>query len=68
MPAFAEEAMIKRPKTEKTEQRTTIMVVRLTETERELFERDADRRGLQLSSWARMLLLEKIHSAERRGV
>lgn len=41
-----------------------IMVVRLTDEERELFERDADRRGLQLSSWARMTLLDKIKRKE----
>jgi hypothetical protein len=40
--------------------RTSIMVVRLTEDERERFEEDAERKGLQLSSWARMLLLEKL--------
>lgn len=41
-----------------------IMVVRLTDQERELFERDADRRGLQLSSWARMTLLDRIKRKE----
>jgi hypothetical protein len=40
--------------------RTSIMVVRLTDDEREKFEQDADKKGLQLSSWARMLLLEKL--------
>jgi hypothetical protein len=49
-------------KTRKTKQvlRTSIMVVRLTEDERRRFERDADKRGLQLSSWARMLLLDRL--------
>lgn len=44
--------------------RTSIMVVRLTEAERERFEQDADRKGLQLSSWARMLLLERLKHKE----
>ena len=36
------------------------MVVRLTEAERLRFERDAEARGLQLSSWARMMLLDRV--------
>jgi hypothetical protein len=61
-------SMTKRSRKENPSQRTSIMVVRLTESEREMFERDAEKRGLQLSSWARMLLLEKIHRREREGV
>ena len=47
--------------------RTAIMVVRLTEAERQRFERDAEARGLQLSSWARMMLLDKV-KRERESV
>lgn len=57
--------MSKKPRKIKPSLRTSIMVVRLTEGEREKFEQDADRKGLQLSSWARMLLLEKL---KREGV
>ena len=52
--------MSKKPRKIKPTLRTSIMVVRLTENEREKFEQDADRKGLQLSTWARMLLLEKL--------
>jgi hypothetical protein len=52
--------MSKKPRKAKPMLRTSIMVVRLTDDEREWFERDADKKGLQLSSWARMLLLEKL--------
>lgn len=52
--------MSKKPRKAKPSLRTSIMVVRLTEDERVRFESDADRKGLQLSSWARMLLLEKL--------
>jgi hypothetical protein len=52
--------MSKKPRKMKPALRTSIMVVRLTEDEREMFEVDADKKGLQLSSWARMLLLEKL--------
>jgi hypothetical protein len=44
--------------------RTSIMVVRLTEAERLRFERDAEARGLQLSSWARMMLLDKVKHSQ----
>lgn len=58
--------MIKRSRQAKPEPqlRTSIMVVRLTEDERERFEYDASKRGLQLSTWARMLLLEKLKQRE----
>ena len=52
--------MSKKSRKEKPSLRTSIMVVRLTEDERVRFEDDADKKGLQLSSWARMLLLEKL--------
>jgi hypothetical protein len=62
--------MSKKPRQPKAQLqlRTSIMVVRLTEDERERFEYDANKRGLQLSTWARMLLLEKLKQREREGV
>lgn len=56
--------MSKKSRKEKPSLRTSIMVVRLTEDERVRFEDDADKKGLQLSSWARMLLLERLKHKE----
>lgn len=40
--------------------RTVIVAVRLTPEERDIFERAAHKRGLQLSSWMRMNLLDRL--------
>ena len=40
--------------------RTSIMVIRLTESERRELERKARSHSLPVSSWARMTLLEQV--------
>ena len=48
--------------------RTSIMVMRLTESERRELERNAHKLGLPVSSWARMRLLESVRQREPEPV
>jgi hypothetical protein len=47
-----------RPKKPKDGQRTDTLRIRLTDNERADLDREANRRGLETSTWARMILIE----------
>lgn len=51
-------SMAGRPKKDTGERRDSILQIRLTESERDTFDRAAKGKGLDVSSWARMTLLE----------
>ena len=41
------------------------LIVRVSEREKELYQAEADRRHMLLSSWVRMLLMDEITRVER---
>jgi len=50
----------------KPKPRTTVIVVRVTQIERQNFLRLADYIGVSLSAWIRMALREKVHTSPLR--
>ena len=53
-----------RPSLPKTERKAAIFSVRLSPGEREQIERAAQAMGLNAAAWARLVLLETLHSRE----
>jgi uncharacterized protein (DUF1778 family) len=50
--------MAGRPKKDGAERRNGVLQIRLTDSERRTFDKAAKAKGLDLSAWARMVLLE----------
>ena len=52
---------MKAPKVNRDEIRGNTLAILLTDTQKEAVEREANKMGLTMSAWARMVLSEKIN-------
>jgi antitoxin component of RelBE/YafQ-DinJ toxin-antitoxin module len=52
---------MKTPKVNRDEIRGNTLAILLTDTQKEAVEREANKMGLTMSAWARMVLAEKIN-------
>jgi hypothetical protein len=56
-----------RPKKSKGDRRENVLRILLTNSERSELDEFADRKGMDVSTWARMVLLETTRSAASRA-
>ena len=52
---------MKRAKSNRDEVRTNTLSILLSAVEKEAVEREANKKGLSMSAWARMVLVDKIN-------
>lgn len=52
---------MKTPKVNRGEVRSNTLAVMLADAEKEAVERESNKRGMTMSAWARMVLVEKIN-------
>jgi antitoxin component of RelBE/YafQ-DinJ toxin-antitoxin module len=56
---------MKTPKKNRAEVRSNTLSILLTDEQKEAVEAEANKMGLSMSAWARMILAEKINQKER---